>query len=111
MNIQIGNIYWIQFNEDIPHPHVVIKEPTIDSKDITVALITTNQKKSNSPGNVVLDENEGDLLKPSIVDVANVVKVLESDLGEYIGRLNEKRVDEIKSGIQFLERTYFNNRG
>lgn len=105
MNIQLGEIYWIKLENRIPHPYVVIKINSNNS--ITVCRITTNQKKLNIPGNISLEIGEGDLKKQSIIDVADVIEVKESQLGQYIGKLNEKRIEEIYSGISFLQKTYF----
>jgi mRNA interferase MazF len=101
---QLGNIYWVSLTNRIPHPYVVIE---INSNLIKLCRITTNQKKANLPGNVLLEIGEGNLEKQSIVDVADVIEVNKSQFSEYIGKLSDKRVNEIITGIKFLEKTYF----
>jgi len=104
--IKLGNIYWLKTENDIAHPHVVIK---LDHEKVTVCAITTNAKKVNMPGNVVLDLGEGNLDKQSIVEVSKVITLDESQLTQLIGTLSEHRVIEILKGIRFLENTYFNS--
>ena len=100
---KVGNIYWIQIESDYKHPHVIIN---LDINTATVVAITTNQKKANLPGNTILDAGEGGLEKPSIVDVAKVYEVSLDELNEYIGSLEETRIEEIKQGIKFLKKSF-----
>lgn len=101
--INLGDIFWLKTENDIAHPHVVIK-----LTPIKLVATTTNVKKASMPGNVVLDLNEGNLEKQSIVEVAKVVQVDESQLTQHIGTLNQLRINEIIKGIEFLNNTYFN---
>ncbi|MCA9383997.1 type II toxin-antitoxin system PemK/MazF family toxin, partial [Candidatus Dojkabacteria bacterium] len=65
--------------------------------------LTTNKKKLGLPGNIVLDKDEAGL-EESIVNVANVLIIKISNLNEYLGSLSEARVEEIKNGIEFLNK-------
>ena len=64
------------------------------------------------PGNVVLDVGEGNLSKQSIVEVYKEYKVKKSMLTQYIGSLNNNRIDEILTGIKFIKKSFLqpNNR-
>lgn len=104
--ILIGDIYWLKGEEEIPHPRVIIN---INENNITVCSLTTNQKKVDMPGNVILVPGEGNLDRPSIVEVSKVLTIDKSQLGEYIGTLSEERVKQILNGIGFLERSFFSN--
>ncbi len=108
MDINLGNIYWLQLEESVAHPYVVIR---LSSLTADVCALTTNQNKSNMPGNVILDFGEGDLEKQSIVEVSKVARVNKSYLTKFVGKLSEERVEEILKGIRFLKTTYFENRG
>lgn len=101
--MNIGDIYWITSNEGISHPQVVIE--SVGDK-LTVVSITTNMKKIEMPGNVLLDLGEGELEKQSIVEVSKVLSINKSQLKEYIGSLSSNRVNEIKNGIGFIDRSY-----
>jgi len=98
-----GNIYWLKTKSKYLHPFVVI---SVIEGNLKLCGITTNTKLSNMPGNIILDINEGNLEKKSIVDVSNVIKVNDSDLGGFIGTLSQDRVSQIINGIAFIERSF-----
>lgn len=101
--MKIGDIYWIKTNEEISHPQVIIK---IEGKSLVVCGLTTNMKKISMPGNILLDPNEGNLEKQSIVEVSKELNIKSSDLDKYIGSLSSKRVEEILNGIGFIKRSF-----
>lgn len=103
--IEVGQIYWLITESEIAHPYVIIE--IISNEKVKVCGITTNMKKLNLPGNVLLEIGEGNLEKRSIIDVSKYVEIYNKQLGEYIGVLNTSRIKEIHTGIKFLDRTYF----
>ncbi len=102
-----GDIYWLhpesqhEFASAYPHPHVVIRD---NLGSVVLCAITTNMKKVNLPGNILLEAGEAKLPKQSIVDVSLVSTVKKTALGEYIGSLSKQRVNQILAGIKFLQR-------
>ncbi|MEP7103177.1 MAG: type II toxin-antitoxin system PemK/MazF family toxin [Candidatus Dojkabacteria bacterium] len=104
--INLGDIFWFIAEGDIAHPHVVIN---LDSEKATICSITTNTKKLNMPGNVILDPGEGNLDKQSIVEVSKTFVVNKEELKDFIGTLSSDRIAEVQKGIGFLKRTYFVN--
>lgn len=115
--INQGDIYWIQAeNPDEselghhPHPYVVIQENLFNHSRIhtvIVCALTTNLKQANAPGNVLLDAEEGNLPKQSVVVVSKVSAVEKSQLGDYIGTLSEQRITQILAGMRFLQQSFF----
>lgn len=103
MKIKVGDIYWLKLESKVEHPHVVIK---VNKTSVVVCAITTNRKKVSFPGNVVLDLNEGNLDKLSIVEVSKVFTVDSKTLINYIGSLNKNRVNQILKGIEFIKRSF-----
>lgn len=104
MAIRQGDIFWVQLNDtDIPHPHVVIQA---DDSAVTICALTSNIKRINWPGAVLLDAGEAGLQKTSIVEVYKVSTVDASQLGDYIGSLSEARLNQIQSGIRFVQTTF-----
>jgi mRNA interferase MazF len=110
--INQGDIYWVQLESpDVPasgiaHPHVVIQDNLFNHSRIhtvVVCALTTNRKRANAPGNVLLDMGEANLLKQSVVEVSKISSVEKSRLGEYIGTLDPQRIRQILAGIQFLQ--------
>lgn len=99
--INPGDIFWYKY-ENILHPYLVI-----ELMPLKLCAITSNKKKANMPGNILLDELEGNLPKQSVIEVYKTKIVLPEELGEYIGKLSEERVEEVFKGINFIQRTYF----
>jgi len=62
---------------------------------------------SGEPGNVLLDVDEGDLPKRSVVVVSQVSSVEKARLGEWIGALSKARVEQILAGLRFQQASFF----
>lgn len=114
--IHRGDIYWVQLeapNElelGIRHPHVVIQEDVLNHSRIhtvVVCALTSNMRRANMPGNVLLEAGEANLSRQSVVEVSKVSTIDKVQLGEYIGSLSEQRIDQILAGMQLLQRSFF----
>ena len=107
MNIRQGDLFWISPNEsnglasDHTHPYVVIQEDSTNT--LVVCALTSNLKRAKEPGNVLLDKGEGNLHRQSVVVVSQVSGVDKTQLGEYIGTLNEQRISQVLAGMRFLQ--------
>ena len=113
MELNQGDIYWVSLTEQngsepgFTHPQVIIQDDIINHSRINtvvVCALTTNLKRANAPGNVLLEVGEANLPKQSIVVVSQVSTVDKAQLGEYIGSLTPHRVNQILAGMQFLQR-------
>lgn len=111
MVINQGDIYWVDLDEPsgaepgYKHPHVVIQNNLFNRSQIRTVIVlalTSNLKRADAPGNVLLDKGEGNLPKQSVVNVSQVFTVDKSQLDEYIGTLSPKRVCEILNGIRLV---------
>ncbi len=115
--INQGDIYWIQVENPseselgyYSHPYVVVQENIFNHsrvKTVIVCALTTNIKRANDPGNVLLDTGEANLPKQSAVIVSKVSSIDKLLLGEYIGTLSEKRIEQIMAGMRFLQLAFF----
>lgn len=112
MEINQGDIFWIPLDglsgsePGITHPHVVIQDSVLNRSRINtlvVCALTTNLKRGNLPGNVLLEVGEANLPRQSIVVVSQVSTVDKAQLGEYIGSLTEERVNQILAGMRFQQ--------
>lgn len=108
MAINQGDIFWIELEEPLGsapgyrHPHVVVQNNLFNHSRIRTLLVcplTTNLKRAHAPGNVLLEDGEGGLPKPSVVNISQVFTVDKGQLGEYIGSLTKPRVRQIVKGI------------
>lgn len=109
--INQGDLYW--FDPGVPigsapgfrHPHVVIQNNACNHSRInTVVLcgLTSNIRRAKVLGNVLLEDGEAGLNKPSVVVVSQIVTVDKSQLDDYIGTLSPKRVRQILDGIRLI---------
>jgi mRNA interferase MazF len=111
MVINQGDIYWIELEEPkgsepgYSHPHVVIQNNVFNASKINtviVCVLTSNLKRAQAPGNVLLEKGDGNLPKQSVVLVSQIFTVDKSQLGEFIGTLAEQHVKQILEGIYLM---------
>lgn len=111
MEINQGDVYWINANKPVGsapgfvRPFVVIQNDVFNSGNIATVLVcalTTNLRRANAPGNVLLDEDEADLSKQSVVLVSQILTVDKSALIDKIGTLSKERVEQILQGVKLL---------
>jgi len=111
MVINQGDVYWVDLEEPrgsepgYRHPHVVVQNNLFNRSQIRTVLVcplTSNLKRANTPGNVLLDKKEANLPKPSVVNVSQVFTVNKSQLGDYSGTLSARRVRQILEGIKLV---------
>jgi len=114
--IKQGDIYWLQVAEPdqsepgYPHPHVVIQDDAINSSRINtvvVCALTSNLKRGTEPGNLVLDLGEANLSRQSVVVISQVEMVEKTALGDYIGSLSQRRIEQILAGMRFQQAAFF----
>ncbi len=101
-----GDIFWVQSESGIRHPHVVIRSDS-DQETVVVCALTSNLNKASTPGNVVLDAGEANLPRPSVVEVSKISTVRKTQLGDYIGSLSAERVRQIEAGRRFVRVSFF----
>ena len=106
-----GDIYWVDLGVPVGsgpgylHPHVVIQNDLFNRSRIgtvIVCALTSNLRRARAPGNVLLDEGEAGLPRPSVVNVSEVVTVDKAQLNDYIGRLSRQRVRQVLDGLRLL---------
>jgi len=109
--INQGDVYWLDLGEPsgsgpgYRHPHVVIQNNVFNHSRINtvvVCVITSNLRRAQAPGNVVLEKGEANLPRQSVVNVSQIFTVDKRDLVEKIGVLSRKRVCEILDGVRLL---------
>ena len=111
MVISQGDLFWVDLGDPAGsapgyvHPHVVIQNNLFNQSrmnTVVVCALTSNLKRADVPGNVLLDAKEGHLSKRSVVIVSQLFTVDKAQLGERIGKLSGKRVRQILDGIRLL---------
>nr|WP_246142042.1 type II toxin-antitoxin system PemK/MazF family toxin [Hyella patelloides] len=87
------------------HPHVVIHNNVFNRlriATVVVCALTSNLKRANAPGNILLEENEANLPKQSVVNVSQIFTVSKEQLQQKIGTLGKTRIEQILAGIQLV---------
>ncbi len=74
------------------------------SKINTVVLcaLTSNLKRAQAPGNVLLKKGEGNLKKDCVANITQMVTINKSDLVDKIGTLSPARIRQISDGVKIL---------
>jgi len=107
--IHQGDLFWIQAGA-IAHPHLVLQDDVFNRSrlaTIIVCALTSNLHRASEPGNVLLDEGEGGLAKQSVIVVSQLESVDRASLGEPIGTLSQKRVEQALDGLRFQQASFF----
>lgn len=111
MTIEQGDIYWVELG--IPkgsepgyrHPHVIIQNNVFNASRINtvvVCALTSNLKRAEAPGNVLLQKGKGNLKKASVVNISQIITVNKSDLVEKIGSLSSATIEKIIESVKLL---------
>ena len=111
MEIKQGDVYWIEMDEPLGsepgyrRPCVVIQNNIYNQsliKTVVVCILTSNLDRANLPGNVLLDQGQGGVIKASVVNITQIFTVDKNDLIEYIGSVSQQKMKQIVSGINGL---------
>jgi len=111
LTIRQGDLFWLDLGEPegsgpgFRHPYVVVQSDLFNASAIqTVAVceLTSNLKRAEAPGNVLLRKGEANLKKDSVVNISQLYTVDRSALAAKIGSLSKSRVAEIFSGLRLL---------
>ena len=111
MVISQGDIFWVDLGAPsgaapgFRHPHVVVQNNVFNRSRIdtvVVCVITSNVKRAQAPGNVLLDKGEAGLPKRSVVNVSQVFTVDKRDLHGKIGALSSRRMRQVLDGMYLL---------
>ncbi|MBX7251902.1 MAG: type II toxin-antitoxin system PemK/MazF family toxin [Candidatus Promineofilum sp.] len=111
MVINQGDVFWIDLGEPFGsepgyrHPHVIIQNDSFNHSRINTVVVcamTTNMALAVAPGNVRLEKGEANLPEASVVNITQVLTVDKRRLGEKIGSLSAKRLQQILGGIYLL---------
>jgi mRNA interferase MazF len=67
---------------------------------VVCAVITSNLRLADAPGNVMLDIGDGGFDRPSVVNCSQVVTLDKADLTERFGRLRHTQMRVVESGLR-----------
>lgn len=109
--ISQGDIYWINLGPasgSAPayrHPHVIVQNNVFNCSRINTVVtcaLTSQLKRADAPGNVLINKGEANLPKTSVINVSQLITVDKTDLAEKIGTLSKTRLQEVLDGLFLL---------
>jgi mRNA interferase MazF len=111
MVVNQGDIFWIELGEPegsepgYRHPHVIVQNNLFNRSllpTVVVCPLTSNLRRADAPGNVLLEKQEANLPKQCVVNVSQIFTVDKTQLDEYIGTVSPKRIRQILEGVNLV---------
>jgi mRNA interferase MazF len=109
--IQQGDVYWVDLGSPsgsgpgLLRPYVVVQNNVFNQSRINTVVIcglTSNLRRAEALGNVLLKDGEAQLPKPSVVNISQLYTVDKDDLVDKIGSLSRESLQEVVRGLQML---------
>ncbi len=109
--IKRGEIWWASLPEPngsspgFRRPLVIVQSDSFNQSRISTviaAVITSNIRLADAPGNVLLPTKIARLKKDSIIDVSQLITVDKSYLTEKTGKLPAKLLQELEEGLRLV---------
>ena len=109
--IQQGHVYWLDFGSaagSAPaerHPCVVVQNDVFNRSAIAttvVCLVTSNLRRADAPGNVLLKKGEANLPKASVVNISQILTIDKAELAEDVGTLSDAAARAVNEGLRML---------
>lgn len=111
MVIKQGDIFWVDLG--VPsgsepayrRPQLVVQNDVFNNSRINTVVVcslTSNLRRARAPGNVLLEKDEANLPKKSVVNITQMATVDKTRLIEKIGTLSRDRMTQVLAGIELL---------
>lgn len=106
-----GEVWWAELPErrasehGFRRPVLVIQADPFNAsriRTVIVAVITSNMRLSNAPGNVRLTRRQSKLPKESVVNVSQVLTLDRTFLVEKAGRLPAAQMADVEEGLRLV---------
>ena len=106
-----GEVWWASLpsptgsGPGFRRPVVVVQSDPFNESHIdtvVVAVVTSNLRLSEAPGNVLVAREESDLPKDSVVNVSQILTIDKSFLTDRVGPLSQDVVTRIESGLRLV---------
>jgi len=111
MVVRQGDVCWLDLGEPsgsapgYRHPHVVVQNDVFNASRIAttvVCALTSNLRRAQEPGNVLLEAGEANLPRPSVINISQVLTVDKENLTEKIGSISPARMSDVLHGLYLL---------
>jgi len=109
--VKRGEIWWASMGEPrgsepgYRRPVVVVSTNEFNRsliQTVIVAVVTSNLRLVDAPGNFKLSKKQSNLSKDSAVNVSQLITLDKTFLTEKIGQLNSKNINFLNEGIKLI---------
>ncbi|MDI6768123.1 MAG: type II toxin-antitoxin system PemK/MazF family toxin [Anaerolineales bacterium] len=109
MVIRRGEIWWASLPDPAGsepgyrRPVLIIQSDDFNRSRIATiiaAVITSNIRLAQAPGNVLLPAKSSGLLKDSVINVSQVVTIDKSFLTERVGAISSHLLEQVEEGLR-----------
>lgn len=109
--MQRGEIWWASLRDPkgsepgYRRPVLILQSDAFNKSKIQtviVAVITSNERLAQAPGNVLLSTRKSGLPKPSVVNVSQILTLDRSILDECVGSLPPSKLKEVDEGLRLV---------
>ena len=106
-----GEIWWASLPEPtgsgpgFRRPLLIVSADSFNQSYINTviaAVITSNLRLAEAPGNVRLPVRGTGLERPSVVNVSQIITVDRSFLTERLGKLNSQLLTDVENGLRLV---------
>ncbi len=104
-----GEIWWATLDEPVGsepgyrRPVVIVSSNEFNQSRINtviVAIVTSNLRLADAPGNFLISKKESGLSKESVINVSQVLTLDKSFLSKKLGKLSSKKVLFLNEGLR-----------
>jgi mRNA interferase MazF len=106
-----GDIWWSQLPDPVAsepgfrRPVVIVQSNSFNRsriRTVIAAVVTSNLRLAEAPGNVLLPASESGLPKDSVVNVSQVITVDREFLTEKCGHLSSRMMRSVDEGLRLV---------
>ena len=106
-----GDIWWAVLDEPMGsepgyrRPVVIVSSNEFNQskiRTVLVAIITSNLRLAEAPGNISISKKESGLSKESVVNVSQVLTLDKSFLSKKSGKLLSKKIMALNEGLRLV---------
>ena len=106
-----GELWWASLPEPsgsgpgFRRPLLIVSANSFNESRINTviaAVVTSNLRLADAPGNVHLPGRTAGLPKPSVINVSQLITVDKSFLSDRIGRLSARLLAEVEGGLRLV---------
>ncbi len=109
--MQRGEIWWASLplargsEPGFRRPVVVVQSDAFNRsriRAVIAAVISSNMRLADAPGNVPLSQRESRLARNSVINVSQLITLDRSYLTERVGKLSSKLIAAIDGGLRLV---------